>query len=207
MRGGLPIAEKLSNQLLGLRRIELAADGNFAFTRAIELLMELAHVIELEGLPVFDVLVEGRWVARIAALVACVHMAIELDRAERARLRLRAFEAGETLLPNLFELGFRERWLAEEFAHETERIRKVGLERSYVGVHTSGTAADIDLRLEAVGLVLDLLARFVPGAAHQERAGHETGCRFAEDRFLIAEAHVHAHGYNSAARLLREHNE
>ena len=69
------------------------------------------------------------------------------------------------------------------------------------------TAGDADLRLQAIGLILNLLAilRRWSRASATRRPWTRGG--FAEQRLLVAEADVHRSHHRSATRLLGEHHQ
>ena len=69
---------------------------------------------------------------------------------------------------------------------------------------TCCTAADEHPRLQLVELVLDLLARALRGAAHQQLPGHRRDPRLSDERLLVAERQPDDRRHRVAARLLRQ---
>ena len=85
------------------------------------------------------------------------------------RLAAAGFGAGDALLLHGLEFALREGRLAQDLGGEAQRAGEVGLHGFDARGGAGGAAADADLRLQAVHFILDLLARFVLGAAHQQR--------------------------------------
>ena len=81
-----PVAEQFRHQLLHRHRIELPAHHNLAIARPIELLVELAHVVDRHLLQILNPLIDGRRIARIAALIQHIEVAIHIQRHQRIRL-------------------------------------------------------------------------------------------------------------------------
>ena len=118
-----------------------------------------------------------------------------------------ALGAGDALLADLLEFSGGEAGLAQEFAGEAQRIGEVGVQGAEGDRNGGGVAGDGDLRLEAVGLILDLLAVLGGGSAHEQATGHGSSGGPAEERLLVAEAEVDGGRDGAAAGLLGEHDE
>src|ERR1019366_2069549 len=172
--GALPSAEEFAGQPGNLRGAELTGNGDFAHGGAIELLVELAHIVERDLLEVLDLLVGGGDVAQVAARIG-VHAVLELGNGERLGIAAAGFGGGDALLFDGLEFALGEGRFAQDFGGEAERTGEVGLDGFDAGGGAGGAAGDIHLRLQAVDFVLDLLARLVSGAAHEEGGGEAGG--------------------------------
>ena len=111
------------------------------------------------------------------------------------------------MLTDLLEFSLWEAGFAQEFAGEAQRIGEVGVQGAEGDRNGGGVAGDVDLRLEAVGLILNLLAVLGGGSAQEQATGHGSGGGFVEERLLVAEAEVDGGRDGAAAGLLGEHDE
>jgi hypothetical protein len=87
------------------------------------------------------------------------------ERGQHLLLAPPRLDAGHPLLPHLLEFGFRKRGLAQHLGGQAERARQVGLHGLDGGRRAVDSAGHVELRLQAVGLFLDLKARLAPRAA------------------------------------------
>ena len=168
--GALPVAEEFGDQLLHLRRVELAADDDLAFAGAVELLVEVAHVVERHLLQVFDLFVEGGGVPHVAALVSGVHVPVKSSEARLFGSVLALSAPAMRCWRICSNSASGNDGLAQQFPRETQRVGQVRLQGANARRSEVDAAGDADLRLQAVGFILDLLAVLVLGAAHQQRA-------------------------------------
>ena len=113
---------------------------------------------------------------------------LELGDGERLRIAAAGFGGGDALLADGFEFAIGEGGFAKDLGGEAERAGKVGFHGFDAGAGAGGAAGDTDVRLEAIHLVLDLLAGMVLGAAHEHAAGDAGSGGLAEEGLLIAVA-------------------
>ena len=132
--------------------------------------VELACVFHRRLLHVFDLLL-GVSAARTSPLGCGYSVRLQLDRRQHLRLRFRVVEAGQLQLPDLLEFRFRQRRFAQHLGHQPQNRRQILAH----GVDRRGgagrAAADLHVRLQAIDLVLDLLAVLLLRAADERRIG------------------------------------
>jgi len=132
---------------------------------------------------------------------------LQLDRRQYLRFGLRVIDARQHQLPDLFEFRFRKRRLTDNLGDEPQDGRQVlahGVDRRG---ERRDAAADIHARLQAIELVLDLLAALLCRAAHQRlhRQARRRLTAVQTAQRAVVKPDRRADGI--AARLLRQQGE
>ncbi|HLM53402.1 MAG TPA: hypothetical protein VK325_07425 [Pseudoxanthomonas sp.] len=124
---------------------------------------------------------------------------------DAAGLAARRLQPGDGLYPQLFELAFGERRVAQDLGRERQRFGQLlapALQRDCRRLQAAADAGPGSQRFEAL---VDLLARQLPAAAHQHAAGQAgrlIGRRGQAFDVAETEPRVHHHGF--ATGLLRQ---